>query len=94
MAFPTTVNDQVTDSVTQTNVKNLGDIPSVAMATLTQMTAAAVANAAHNNTTAQQNTGVLAQAASTLGVTMLQAVGAKIVGEAGASGGGQGGSGA
>ena len=27
MAFPTAVNDQITDSVTQANVKVLGDAP-------------------------------------------------------------------
>ena len=32
MAFPTSVNDQITDSVTQTNVKVSGESPAEAMA--------------------------------------------------------------
>jgi len=31
MAFPTSVNDQITDAVTQTNVKVLGESPAEAM---------------------------------------------------------------
>ncbi|WP_295367175.1 RebB family R body protein, partial [uncultured Stenotrophomonas sp.] len=30
MAFPTAVNDQITDSVTQANTRVLGDAPAVA----------------------------------------------------------------
>ena len=54
MAFPTAVNSQITDAVTQTNVKVLGDAPAMAMGNLYQATAQALANAAHNATTAQQ----------------------------------------
>ena len=42
MAFPTAVNDQITDSVTQANVKVLGDAPAVAMGNLFQATAQAL----------------------------------------------------
>lgn len=34
MAFPTGVNDTITDAVTQANVKVLGDAPAVAMGNL------------------------------------------------------------
>lgn len=71
MAFPTSVNDQITDSVTQANVKVLGDAPAVAMGNLFQATAQALGNAAHNTTVAQQQTGVTAQAATTMGVATL-----------------------
>ena len=74
MAFPTSVNDQITDSVTQANVKVLGDAPATAMGNLFQVTAQALANAAHNATTAQQQAAVLAQAATTQGVALLYAV--------------------
>jgi hypothetical protein len=74
MAFPTSVNDQITDSVTQTNVKVLGDAPAVAMGTLYQETAQALSIAAHNATTAQQQTNVTAQAATTQGVALLYSV--------------------
>ena len=54
MAFPTAVNNQITDSITQANVQVLGDAPAVAMGNLYQATAQALANAAHNATKAQQ----------------------------------------
>lgn len=71
MAFPTSVNDQITDSVTQANVKVLGDAPAIAMGNLFQASAQALANAAHNTTVAQQQTGITAQAATTMGVATL-----------------------
>jgi len=71
MAFPTSVNDQITDSVTQANVKVLGDAPAIAMANLYQATAQALANAAHNATTSQQQNYITAQAATTMGVATL-----------------------
>ena len=74
MAFPTAVNSQITDSVTQANVKVLGDAPAVAMGNLYQATAQALANAAHNATNAQAQTNVTAQAATTMGVATLYSV--------------------
>jgi len=74
MAFPTSVNDQITDSVTQANVKVLGDAPALSMGNLFQATSQALGNAAHNATTAQQQTGVTAQAATTMGVATLYAI--------------------
>ncbi len=74
MAFPTAVNDQITDSITQSGVKVLGDAPAVAMANLYQATAQALANAAHNATNAQQQSYVTAQAATTMGVATLYSV--------------------
>lgn len=71
MAFPTAVNSQITDSVTQSNVEVLGDAPAVAMGNLYQATAQALANAAHNAANAQQQTNVTAQAATTMGVATL-----------------------
>jgi hypothetical protein len=71
MASPTAVNDQITDSVTQSSVKVLGDAPATALATLYQATAQALANAGHNATAAQQQSYVTAQAATTMGVATL-----------------------
>lgn len=65
------MNSQVTDAVTQANVKVLGDAPAVAMGNLFQATAQALANAAHNATTSQQQSNVTAQAATTQGVVTL-----------------------
>ena len=71
MAFPTSVNSQVTDSVSQTSTEVLGVAPAVAMGNLYQATAQALANAAHNATNAQQQSYVTAQAATTAGVATL-----------------------
>ena len=78
MAYPTAVNDQITDSVTQANVKILGDAPAQEMGVLYQATAQALANAAQNAAAAQQQGAVLAQAATTLGVTALLGTAARV----------------
>ena len=82
MAFPTAVNNQITDSVTQANVKVLGDAPAMALANLYQATAQALSNAAHNSTSAQQQTAVTAQAATTMGVATLYSLDTSAVGKA------------
>lgn len=82
MAFPTSVNDQITDSVTQSNVKVLGDAPAMAMGSLFQATAQAMGNSAHNTTVAQQQTGVTAQAATTMGVATLYSLDTASTGKA------------
>ncbi len=74
MAFPTAVNDQITDSVTQANTKVLGDAPAVAVGNLYQATAQALANAAHNATNAQQQSYVTAQSATTMGVATMYSI--------------------
>lgn len=74
MAFPTSVNDQITDAVTQANVKVLWDAPALALGNLYQATAQALANAAHNATISQQQSNVAAQAATTQGVALLYSV--------------------
>lgn len=71
MAFPTAVNDQITDSVTQSNTNVLCIAPAIAMGNLYQATAQALANAAHNASAAQQQMYVTAQAATTAGVALL-----------------------
>lgn len=73
--MPDIVNPQITDAVTQANLKVLGDGPAVAMANLYQATAQALANAAHNATTAQQNANVVLQATTTQGVALIYAQG-------------------
>ncbi|MBC7907901.1 MAG: RebB family R body protein [Rhodospirillaceae bacterium] len=74
MAFPTAVNSQITDSVTQSNAQVLGSSPAIAMGNLYQATAQALANAAHNATMAQQQMFITAQAATTTGVALLYAL--------------------
>ncbi|AQQ00791.1 glycerol-3-phosphate dehydrogenase [Pseudoalteromonas aliena] len=82
MAFPTSVNNQITDAVTQANVKVLGDAPAMSMGNLFQATSQALANAAHNATTAQQQMAITAQAATTMGVTTLYSIDTASTGEA------------
>ena len=74
MAFPTAVNDQITDLVTQANTKVLGDSPAMALSNLYQATAQALSNAAHNATTNLQQSNVTSQAATTQGVATLLAI--------------------
>lgn len=74
MAFPTAVNSQITDSVSEVNTKVLGDSPAIAMGNLFIATSQALANAAHNATTNQQQSNITAQAATTMGVTTLYSI--------------------
>ena len=80
MAGPTTgnttgdglnVNSQITDAITQTNVKVLGEAPAMAMGSLYQTIGNSVAMAASNAVYAQQQADVTYQAASTMGVAKL-----------------------
>ena len=73
MAFPTSVNSQITDAVSQSVVPVLGTAPGMALALLYQATAQALANAAHNATMAQQQLNTIAQAATTAGVALIYA---------------------
>lgn len=75
MAFPTAVNDQITDAVTQSNVEVVGSAPGVAVAQLAQAGAHALALALLNATQAQQQTAISAQAATTAAVRSLLAGG-------------------
>jgi hypothetical protein len=74
MAFPTSVNSQITDAVTQANTHVLGDAPAIALGNLYQAGAQALANAAHNATSSQQQTNISAQAATTMSVTTLYSI--------------------
>jgi hypothetical protein len=73
MAYPTHVNSQITDAVTQADVEVLGVSPAIALGNLYQATAQALANAAHNATIAQQQLSITAQAATTAGVALIYA---------------------
>ncbi|WP_115530888.1 RebB family R body protein [Xanthomonas campestris] len=67
MAFPTAVNDQITDAVTQTNVKVIGEAPAMAMGAIYQSMAHSSANAV----AAQQQQNTLAQSATNQGVMQI-----------------------
>ena len=68
MAFPTSVNSQITDSVTQANVSVLGNAPATALGALYQTMGQAAGLAAQNAVTAQQQSQTISVAATTLAV--------------------------
>ncbi|MBU6393264.1 MAG: RebB family R body protein [Sphingomonadales bacterium] len=74
MAFPTSLNSQITDAVSQANVKVVGDAPAMAMGNLYISTSQALANAAHNATANQQQSSVTMQASTTQGVATLLSI--------------------
>jgi len=74
MSFPTAVNDQITDSVTQANVKVLGDAPAMAMGAMYQSLAHSTGILYENATSAQQQLAISAQAATNQGVIQLYSV--------------------
>jgi hypothetical protein len=82
MAYPTAVNDQITDSVSEVNTKVLGDAPAMAMGNVFIATSQALSNAAHNATTSQQQTGLTSQAAMTQGVSTLYSIDTASTGKA------------
>jgi hypothetical protein len=71
MAFPTSINSQITDSITQVNTKVLGDAPAVAVGNLMVATSQALSNAAHNATNNAQQSYVTMQASTTQAVSTL-----------------------
>lgn len=74
MAFPTSINSQITDSITQVNTKVLGDAPAIALGNLYVATGQALSNAAHNATNNQQQSYVTMQASTTQAVSTLLSV--------------------
>ncbi|WP_242095864.1 MULTISPECIES: RebB family R body protein [unclassified Sphingomonas] len=74
MAFPTAINDQITDSVAQANTEVLGGAPAVAMGNLFVATGQALSNAAHNATNNQQQSYVTMQASTTQAVSTLLSI--------------------
>jgi hypothetical protein len=71
MAFPTAVNDQITDAVTQSNVKVIGEAPAFAMGALYQSLAHSTGILFANAVAAQQQMNTLAQAAANQGVIQI-----------------------
>lgn len=71
MADPTLVNGQITDSVTQSNVKILGDAPGQALATVYQVMAHSIGLSMQNAVAQQQQMNTLNTAVTTQGVNLL-----------------------
>ncbi len=74
MAFPTAVNDQVTDAVTQSNVKVVGEAPAMALANTYQVMSHSTGILMQNAVAQQQQQNILAQAASNMGVMQIYSI--------------------
>ncbi len=71
---PWGVSSQITDAVTQANVKVLADGPAMAMGTIYQSLAQATGLMFQNAVTTQNSQNILQQAATTQGVIQLYSV--------------------
>ena len=84
MADPTLVNGQITDAITQTNVKVLGEAPAQSMALVYQAMGFTAMISMQNSTNTQYSMQTVGAAATGSMVTVLTAIGtagaAKILG--------------
>lgn len=71
MPEPSTVNPMITDAVTQSNVKVVGEAPAMAMSTLFQTMAHSTGILFENAVAQQQQQNTLAQAAVNQGVMQI-----------------------
>jgi len=71
MAFPTSVNNQITDAVTQSNVKVVGEAPAMAMGSIYQTMAHSTGILFENAVSQQQQQNTLSQAAANQGVMQI-----------------------
>ena len=74
MAMPTPMNGQITDAVTQTNVKVLGDAPAMAMGAMYQSLSHSTGILYENAVGSQQMLNIAAQAATNQGVIQIYSV--------------------
>lgn len=70
----TEVNGQITDAITQTNVKVLGEAPAMAMGSVYQTMAHSTGILFENAVAAQQQANTLTQAATNQGVMQIYSV--------------------
>lgn len=74
MSDNSTVNPQITDAVTQTNVKVIAESPAMALSNVYQAMAHSTGILFENAVSAQQNMNVIAQATTTQGVALIYSV--------------------
>ncbi|MGJ7904635.1 RebB family R body protein [Lysobacter sp. 1R34A] len=74
MAFPTAVNNQITDAVTQSNVKVIGEAPAFAMGSIFQAAAHSTGILFENSVSSQQQQNSLSLAAANQGVMQIYSV--------------------
>lgn len=70
----TKVNEQITDAVTQSNVKVVGEAPAIALANLYQTAAHSTGLMFENAVNAQNQQNILAQAAANQGIMQIYSV--------------------
>ena len=75
MAIPTAVNDQITDAMTQANVKVLAEAPAMAMGSIYQTMAHSTGILFENAVSAQQQQNTLTQASTNQGVMQIYSMG-------------------
>ena len=75
MAYPTPVNGQITDAVTQTNVSVLASAPAMAMSSVYQSSAHSLGILYENAVQMQSMSSISAQAATNQGVIQLYSAG-------------------
>ena len=71
MAYPTPVNGQITDAVTQTNVKVLAEAPAQSMALVYQTMAHSISLAMENAQQAQGGLQLIGNAVTSSAITMI-----------------------
>jgi hypothetical protein len=74
MADVTAINSQITDAVTQSNVKVLGDSPAMAMGAIFQSLAHSTGILYENAVSSQQQLAIAAQAATNQGVIQVYSI--------------------
>lgn len=82
MTFPTAVNSQVSDSVSQVNTEVIGASPAVASGGLMTATGQVLSNAAHNVTNNQNQVYVTMQTSTAQGLSALYSNGTASTGVA------------
>ncbi len=83
MAFPTAINDEITDAITQTNVTVLGEAPAMALANLYQTMVHSTGLAFENAVNTQNQQNILAQSATTQGVMQIYSLDTAAAGKGG-----------
>lgn len=74
MATSTAVNTQITDAVTQSNVKVVGEAPAIAMGSIFQSMAHSTGILFQNGVASQQQQNTLSQAAANQGLMQIYSV--------------------
>ena len=78
MAYPTPVNSQITDAVTQQNLMVLGAASTIAMGSIYQSAAHSTAIAFENAVQAQRQPSICAKAATNQGVMQVYEMGSMV----------------